>query len=149
MCKATKTGWAGPASRDKEMGVCLEGCLEGSLEGLRAWRTNCTKTTPLPLPPSSSRLLRSANHNRSVYFEVNLPILTEDTHARVGRAQINTDGRSHLVCVFATLGKSMYRIAERSLNFPEERWELKWFAKIETVNGECRSGRRGRRAFRI
>jgi len=30
---------------------------------------------------------------------LNLPILTEDTNTRVGRAQVDTDGGSHLVCV--------------------------------------------------
>lgn len=32
-----------------------------------------------------------------------LPILAEHAHARVGRAQVNADGGSHLVCEFSVL----------------------------------------------
>jgi hypothetical protein len=32
-----------------------------------------------------------------VFLDVNLPVLTEDTHARVRGTQIDTDGGSHFV----------------------------------------------------
>lgn len=53
---------------------------------------------------AASPAIETSDGNKLV-GEVNLPILTEDTDARVRRTQVDTDSGSHLVCmcVFALI----------------------------------------------